>query len=260
MPKSQFVDFRAVKNAVSMVQVLEHYDLMSRLHQNGDSLTGPCPIHGGENPTAFRVSVSKNCWNCFSRCKCGGNVLDFVARKEKVSILKAANLLVEWFRLHIEEPDEAPPPRREPARAGRPEAKATAPSQAPARSSAKPAPVEEDASGENKPLDFELKHLQPEHPYLAERGLSAETIQTFGLGFCAKGLLNGRVAIPIHNAAGQLVAYAGRWPGQTDKEKYLFPKGFRKSLEVFNLHRAIQASPDAPWVIVEGFFDCIKLW
>ncbi len=89
MPKSQFVDFRAVKAAVTIVQVLEHYDLMSKLHRNGDTLTGPCPIHGGDNETAFRVSISKNCWNCFSRCGGGGNVLDFVARKEGVSVLRA---------------------------------------------------------------------------------------------------------------------------------------------------------------------------
>ena len=76
MSKSKFVDFRAVKREVSIVQVLEHYGLMSRMHQNGDSITGACPIHEGKNETAFRVSISKNCWNCFSQCGCGGNVLD----------------------------------------------------------------------------------------------------------------------------------------------------------------------------------------
>jgi DNA primase len=237
-----------------MVQVLEHYGLMSRMHQNGDSITGACPIHEGKNETAFRVSISKNCWNCFSQCGCGGNVLDFVSKKEKVSLLKAANLLVEWFNLRIEPPqseDASPrkekkePPVREKSEPKRTESK----------------PVEaDDGKGENKPLEFVLKNLQPEHPYLTERGLSAETIQTFGLGFCSKGLQKDRIAIPIYNATGQLVAYTGRWPGNTDKEKYQLPKGFKKSLELFNLHRAITESPDQPLVIVEGYFDCIKLW
>jgi DNA primase len=101
MSKSQFVDFRAVKHEVSMVQVLEHYGLMRQMRRNGDSITGACPIDQGQNKTAFRVSVSKNHWNCFSRCQCGGNVLDFVARKEKISVLEAANLLVQWFGLKI---------------------------------------------------------------------------------------------------------------------------------------------------------------
>ena len=91
--KSQFVDFKAVKREVSMVQILEHYGLMSQLRQNGDTITGACPIHEGNNKTAFRVSISKNCWNCFSRCGCGGNALEFVSKKENVSLLKAARLL-----------------------------------------------------------------------------------------------------------------------------------------------------------------------
>jgi DNA primase len=122
-------------------------------------------------------------------------------------------------------------------------------------------PVEpHDSKGENKPLEFVLKNLQSDHPYFAERKLTAETVAAFGLGFCQKGLLAGRIAIPIHNATGELVAYGGRWPGQTDKEKYLFPKGFKKSLELFNLHRAIAQTADKPLVIVEGFFDCMTLW
>jgi DNA primase len=235
-----------------MVQVLEHYGLMSQMKQNGDSITGACPIHEGNNETAFRVSISKNCWNCFSQCGCGGNVLDFVAKKEKVSLPKAARLLVEWFNLKIESP-ENDPPRREKSDSRVREKNESK------RETAKPV-EQEDEKGENKPLEFVLKNLQTEHPYLAERGLSPETIQTFGLGFCQKGLLTGRIAIPIHNAKGELVAYAGRWPGDTDKEKYLFPKGFKKSLELFNLDRAIREPADQPLVIVEGFFDAIKLW
>ena len=255
MPKSTFIDFRAVKREVTMVQVLEHYGLMSRMKQNGDSITGACPIHDGENPTAFRVSISKNCWNCFSQCGCGGNVLDFVAKREKVSLLKAARLLVEWFNLNIETPeDEDRPPRREQSDSRVRE------KNNPKREAARPVEPNE-VRGENKPLTFVLQNLQPEHPYLTERGLSPETIQTFGLGFCQKGLLNGRIAIPIHNASkGELVAYAGRWPGDTDKEKYLFPKGFGKSLELFNLNRVIKEPADSPLIIVEGFFDCMKLW
>jgi 5S rRNA maturation endonuclease (ribonuclease M5) len=98
---------------------------------------------------------------------------------------------------------------------------------------------------------------------LQERGLTAETIQTFGLGFCNKGVMQNRVAIPVHNGSGQLVAYAGRWPGDdcpNPDEKYKLPKGFRKTLEVFNLHRALQADATKPLIVVEGFFGCMKLW
>jgi hypothetical protein len=61
-------------------------------------------------------------------------------------------------------------------------------------------------------LSFSL-HLDPAHPYLRERGLSDEDIETFGLGLASRGVMAGRIAIPIHDELGQLVAYAGRWPG-----------------------------------------------
>ncbi|HZH98799.1 MAG TPA: CHC2 zinc finger domain-containing protein, partial [Fimbriimonadaceae bacterium] len=103
MPEQHgFVDFRAVKAAVSMEQVLEHYGLKDTLRPVGnDSLTGCCPIHKGNNPTQFRVSRSKNCWKCFSDCQCGGNVLDFISRMEEVPIHKAAVLAAEWFNVHL---------------------------------------------------------------------------------------------------------------------------------------------------------------
>ena len=109
---------------------------------------------------------------------------------------------------------------------------------------------------------FALQHLDPAHPYLAERGLTPEIIAEFGLGFCATGTMKDRVVIPIHNEEGELLAYAGRWPGHPPDgtPKYKLPAGFKKSLELFNLHRAIQALPEQPLVIVEGFFDAIKLW
>src|SRR5258708_16165371 len=99
MPKSSFVDFRAVKSAITMEQLLEHYGLLHRFKRSGDSLSGPCPIHRGENPTQFRVSISKNIWNCFSKCNRGGNVLDFISRIEDVSIHAAALKGIEWFGL-----------------------------------------------------------------------------------------------------------------------------------------------------------------
>lgn len=250
MPKTQYVDFKAVKQAVSILQILDHYNLTGRFKRNGDSLTGPCPLHNGQSPTQFRVSISKNCWNCFSECKSGGNILDFVARKEDVSIREAALRIAGWFNLSFEKPipnDEA-----------RPAEKAAPPETNPAKPSATKPEVE---SGANKPLGFQLQNLDAAHPYLTERGLTSETVAEFGLGLCNKGSMTGHVVIPIHNAEGQLVAYAGRWPGTPpeDQPKYKLPPGFKKSLELFNLHRAIQSDGSQSLVIVEGFFGCVKL-
>jgi DNA primase len=112
----------------------------------------------------------------------------------------------------------------------------------------------------NKPLGFRLT-LEREHAYLRERGLSPELIERFGLGVCAYGGMTGRLCIPIENVEGKLVAYAGRWALEpTDlpagEEKYKLPKGFHKSLELFNLHRAKACRH---LYVVEGYFGAIRL-
>jgi DNA primase len=249
MPKSSFVDFKTVKAAITMEQVLQHYDLLDRFKRSGDSLSGPCPIHKGSNPTQFRVSISKNIWNCFSECKHGGNVLDFIARMESVSIHAAALKAIEWFGLEVN------------AGSVGEEAPKDAETSTPASSGARKAVVASEQTTPNKPLKFRLDKLEREHPYLAERGLSLETVVDFGVGYCAKGMMAERIAIPIHNVDGHVVAYAGRYPGEPaeDIPKYKLPQGFRKSMELFNLDRAIKESPEKPLVLVEGFFGCMKL-
>ena len=263
-----YIDFTAVKAAVTMTQVLEHYGLLATLtpKKNGEALEGPCPIHKGSSPDQFKVSIPKNCWNCFSECQCGGNVLDFVAKMENCDAQEAAIRMNGWFNLGI---DKQPPPPREdysrqrtgnapPAASNRPAASVR--ESAPAIPQQAETPAEEE--GPNTPLKFALKELQTDHPYMAERGLTDETVAEFGLGFCKRGTMAGRVAIPIHNTEGALVGYAGRWPGEApDKRpKYKLPEGFKKMSEVFNLHRALREADGTPLIVVEGFFDVMKLW
>jgi DNA primase len=256
MPKSSFVNFKAIKAAVTMEQVLQHYGLLDKFKKGGDSLSGPCPIHKGSNPTQFRVSVSKNVWHCFSECKHGGNVLDFIAKMEDVSIHAAAHKAIEWFNLDPETMSAASEENEE-----RPsEASESDTTSAPKSAPKKPATVEEKGAP-NKALKFRLDKLERNHPYLAERGLTLETVVDFGAGYCGKGMMAERIAIPIHNLEGEVVAYAGRWPGEPseDTPKYKLPQGFRKSLELFNIDRAIKQPAEKPLVVVEGFFDCMKL-
>lgn len=248
-----FVDFKQIKGEVTLVQVLERYRLMDSFQRSGDRLSGACPIHKGTNVTQFRVSISRNCFNCFGSCGRGGNVIDFVSLMEDIPFREAAVLLQSWFL-----PGAPVPEYRRPSVS--PERPAVASS--PVVGEEIPHDGEGVYLNENVPLSFELKTLRQDHPYLAGRGLSAEAISRFGLGYCPRGCLRGHIAIPIHNAGGEVVAYAGRWPGVVtpSQPKYKFPKGFRKSLELFNLHRALREPEEFPLVMVEGFFDCISLW
>jgi len=252
MPKKPFVDFRDIRSRITMEQVLQHYNLLNTFKRRNNSLSGPCPIHKGTNPTQFRVDTEKNIWNCFSECKHGGNILDFICRMENLSIHDAAIQACEWFGIPLDKAKGAD---------DEPEKKVAAPKSA---VKSKSTSVPED-NKPNPPLKFKLDKLQREHPYLTqERGLTLETIIDFGLGYFTgdKGMMVGHIVIPINNVKGEVVAYAGRWPGvppDKDTPKYKLPPNFKKMQELFNIDRAIKEPEDKPLVIVEGFFDVIKL-
>ncbi len=261
-----YIDFGAVKAAVSMTQVLEHYGLTARMRstRSGDGLDGPCPFHKGTNRDDLKVTLSKSAWFCHnSACKCGGNHLDFVAKMEDCTAHQAALHLDQWFNLGLAGKADSPPPRRESASKEEPApSRSSRRSQVPPVSSSVVAEEPPEEPGTNEPLKFELTNLKPDHAYLSERGLTPETVAEFGLGFCAKGTMSGRIVIPINNPDGDLVGYVGRWPGAPPEErpKYKLPAGFKKSAEVFNLDRALLEQQGLPLIVVEGFFDVIKLW
>ena len=261
-----FIDFGELKRRVTLEQILQHYDLLTTFKPFGsESLRGCCPIHKGKDHKQFSVTLSKNLWNCFSECKHGGNQLDFVMALEDCSLVEAGRKVNEWFDLGLEQesrPQAAKTNQKAPTVSVKSEARGPH-----NKNSAPPSPMIEEAApaeevGANAPLSFSIQNLDPAHPYLTERGLTEATIETFGLGYCSKGIMAGRIAIPIHNPAGELVGNAGRWPGMPpeDKEKYRLPGKFKKTLEMFNAHRAFQETDDQPLVIVEGFFGAMWLW
>jgi DNA primase len=236
MQDKSWVDFKSIKAAVSIEMLLARYNV-NWLRRKDDELRGRCPIHQGEGTDTFHASVSKNVFNCFS-CKKRGNVLDFVAAMERCSVRDAAVKIAEWFSVDGTEPKKVSE-----------------------RIEKSVASVLGTATTNliNKPLSFQLKGIDHEHAYLKERGLTPETIETFGVGFFSgKGSMSGRVVIPIHDEVGQLVAYAGRSVDGTEP-KYKLPPGFHKSQVLYNLHRAILRPRNAV-VVVEGFFDCMHVW
>jgi len=69
--------------------------------------------------------------------------------------------------------------------------------------------------------------------------------------------MSQRIAIPIHDPNGRLVAYSGRALDGREP-RYRFPAGFHKSQVLFNYHRARAAGQH--WlIVVEGFFDCMRV-
>jgi DNA primase len=232
-----WVDFATVKRIVTMRMLIERYGV--KVHKSGKELRGRCPIHKGEGENSFSVNTDKNIFNCFS-CNAKGNILEFVAAMEQCSIRDAALRLAEWYSI------ESNPERTKTSRGSRRE---------------KPA-QEKEAVGEssepNKPLAFRLRAIDSAHQYLTGRGIDQETTAYFGAGlFSGKGSMNGRLVIPIENESGELIAYAGRSIDGSEP-KYKLPAGFKKSQVLFNLARARDDSSGTV-VLVEGFFDCMKI-
>ena len=260
----QYIDFRFVKANASFEALLHHYGIETK--GTGDERTALCPFHE-EAKASFKVNLAKGGFHCFG-CGAKGNVLDFVAKLEGCDLREAAVIVAEASGISLSERTEGAEARlngRKVAQArNRPETAPTAPQAATgARKKAargkETADKPPQASPErNAPLSFRL-NLDPKHPYLRGR-LSETLIQHFEVGYCDRGLLKGRIAIPIHDEDGDLVAYAGRWADADvpkDVEKYLLPAKFRKSLVLFNLSRL--ARPVEHVVVVEGFFGAMRL-
>jgi len=257
-----FVDFRIIKQQVTMQAVLDHYRIELR-RSNQTSLRGRCPLptHSSETSNeSFGVQLNKNIWACqSSSCaasrqgKKGGNVIDFVSVMENCSIRDAALKLNDWFMRPPGRVAEAPGS----AGQGR-EAEQTGKLVAERKTS------EPSRDQVNKPLLFTLQHIDSTHPYLRQRGIKEETAKEFGVGlFSGRGSMSGRVVIPIENEIGELVAYAGRSIDGSDP-KYKVPAGFVKSAVLFNARRALAVrNTRVPGrnhvIVVEGFFDCLKV-
>jgi DNA primase len=229
----EWVDFSAVKGAVSLEAVLRHYEVPG-LRRHRDQLEGCCPIHRGKRDDSFRASLSKNVFHCFA-CQAHGNVLDLVAAMEKCSIREAACRLQQWFGIAASGASARPGP----GGAGKTE-------------------LVREKEGCNPPLHFALTGVDHAHPYLRQRGIDRATATEFGMGFYGgPGLMSGRIVIPIGNASGEIVAYVGRaLDGRSPK--YKLPAGFRKAWELFNIQRAV-ATGSQTVIVVEGYFDCVRV-
>ena len=85
-------DFKYLKTKLSIDQVLAAYGLDAKLKRQNHLLYGPCPLHGGDNPTAFHVHLKRGLWRCFTACG-GRDIVDLIRSIEKCSFAKAAHHL-----------------------------------------------------------------------------------------------------------------------------------------------------------------------
>jgi len=246
-----------------------------KLQKRGREFVGLSPFNSEKTPS-FTVNDQKGFYHCFSSGK-HGDIFSFLSEVEGLSFPEAVERLAAEAGVPMPE-RSVEVEQQEKKRTGLLDVMQLA-------------------------RDFFVDVLQSDkgalaRGYLTERGLTAKTQQTYGLGYAPSGrydlkqFLNSkgvsqaemieagliiagadiavaydrfrnRVMFPIQDAKGRVIAFGGRALSDDQPAKYLnSPETplLHKGHVLYNISRARQAAYDAGQVIaVEGYMDVIAL-
>ena len=262
-----------VKQQADIVRVVGEY---VRLKKSGQNFTGLCPFHGEKTPS-FAVHPVKQIFHCFG-CGKGGDVFSFVMEMEKCQFPEALRIVAEKCGIAIPRPKERSPEERK-------------------ENQQRAALVEMHREAQS----FFVKQLETTaegkaaRAYLEDRGLNAEAIARFGIGYAPSGgdallrylkqkyaekllvesglvsrdqsgrlfdRFRRRITFAIANESGKVVAFGCRALGD-DLPKYLnSPETpiYSKSNVLYYMDRAKDAIRRQDFaVLVEGYMDAIAV-
>jgi len=217
----QSLDFQTLKRHISIHRVLQYTGALDTLRQSQTNLTGPCPIHRGDNPRAFVVSTSKNLWRCFTRCDAGGDVIELVKRLYRCSYPDVAKRLTGMIQ---------------PSQPRLPRGPTTKPF---------------------TPFTRKL-HLHEDHEFLRRKLIRPQTAAQFEVGYYnGNGFLNRSIAVRLHDPYAAPLGYAARHLDPDHVRtygKWKFPPKLPKGLLLYNIHR-LQAPRtlvlvECPWGVL----------
>jgi DNA primase catalytic core len=268
MPMIPEDEIEKLKQAVDLAAVIRARGV--ELKPQGHDLVGLCPFHADQNPS-LHVTPAKRLWRCVS-CHATGNVIQFIQRFDGVSFRHAYELLKNGVAF-------TNAPSCEPMK------KATIPRL--------PSPLAADADDQaalKQVLDYYHARLA-ENPaalaYLKKRGITAEAVAAFRIGFVDRTLglrlphnnrkegaairerltrlgilrdtghehLRGRIVFPVTTETGEVATVYGRAIDGTGKhERHLFLPGPQRAL--FNA--AALRSPET--ILCEGIIDALTFW
>jgi DNA primase len=243
-----------------------------RLARSGRQWKGCCPFHGEKTPSFY---VYDDHYHCFG-CGVHGDAIAFVMRSLAISFPEAVEQLAAEAGLRV------------------------------------PAPSPQAAEAEKRRLDlsgvldtaaasYQRRLLLPEgkaaRDYLADRGLSDDTIRRYGLGWSGEGrgtiaadlaregvtteqlidaglmrrddetgrvsaLFFNRVMFPIRDRRGRIISFGGRTMGDGQPKYVNGPETalFSKRRTLYGLDLAREAvRRGGALVVVEGYMDVIAL-
>ncbi len=257
-----------IKERLSIQDIIAPY---VKLRRAGRSMVGLCPFHK-EKTGSFHVSLERGTWHCFG-CGLGGDGFSFIEKVEGVDFKGALKILAEKAGVVIEYSGGG---------------------------------NREDASKKDRIRELMNRAGEwyagklpgsPAEAYAKKRGLTAETVTAWRLGFApeawrallealtaegfttqellAAGLIKeadgkqgtyydrfrNRLVFPIRDAAGRVVGFTGRALSPDDQAKYLnSPETelYHKSEVLFGMDRAKDAIRTRGFtMLVEGQVDVL---
>jgi DNA primase len=260
-----------VKQRLDIVQLVSEY---TKLQKSGRNYKALCPFHSEKNPSFF-VFPDRQSWHCFGACGTGGDIFSFIMKKEGVDFAQALHLLANKAGVSLVAPT-------------------TPEKQTQNKEREKLFEVNEAAAEYYNHLLLNTSVGEIARDYVAKRGLSAETIKNFQLGFApegwdtlkqylknkeygeaellASGLLveredknsydrfRNRLMFPIRNMQGKILGFGGRALDDSLPKYLNSPQTsiFDKSSSLYGIGRAktaIRQKDQA--VIVEGYIDVL---
>ena len=265
-------DIDAVRQRTDLVRLAQQY---LALRKAGQRYVGLCPFHTEKTPS-FGISPDKQLFYCHG-CGKGGDAIAFIREIEGLEFGEAVERLASQVGVTLRYEGASPGERRAASRR-----------QALYRAN-------EAAAELYQRTLLEGREAEAARRYLAERGLTKESVEAFGIGFApaypdfllrrlAKDLsteilveaglalkdgrgqvrdrFRARIMFPIHDLSGKSVGFGARLL-EGDGPKYLnSPETpvYRKGELLYNLHRSKNdLTKTGRGFVVEGYTDVIAL-
>ena len=263
-----------IKQRIDLVDVVSQ---TVKLKRTGKNFIGFCPFHSNTRTPAFVVFPDSQSWRCFGQCNEGGDLFGFVMKRDNLDFQEALKQLADKAGVTLKpqtQADQKHDQERETL-----------------------VDIMEASAAFYRQQMLETTPGKKALDYLHHRGLTDETIKTWGLGYApdswsmlldhllAKGYtrelilqagmlsqgddgrvydrFRDRLMFPIRGIYGRLAGFGGRVLNPDDVPKYLNSPAtdlFDKGRLLYGLDQARGAMrSDSQAVIVEGYMDVIGL-
>ncbi|MCH1918475.1 DNA primase [Shewanella sp. A3A] len=264
-----------INELVARTDIVDLIERKVPLKKAGKNYAACCPFHSEKSPS-FTVSRDKQFYHCFG-CGAHGNAIDFVMEYDRLDFPDAIEELAGQLGLEV--------PRER--------------GNGPRRDEGLSRDLYQLMEAAANYFQSQLKHhpqQQQVNDYVAKRGLSAEIVEQFGIGYAPDGwdnILNtlgksndaqekllaagmliandqgrrydrfrDRLMFPIRDRRGRVVAFGGRVLGDGTPKYLNSPETpiFHKGHELYGLYELRQKHRDPQRVmIVEGYMDVVAL-